>query len=212
MDLHAIERPVLEYFRSKRITLFYSLFRITNSTRIVDLGGTLFFWELAEQSGFPTAKVTIVNRDKPRTAVPGYAEWLIGDARNVNCADNAFDIVFSNSLIEHLGSWGGQARLAAEIQRLAPRHFVQTPSRDFPVEPHFLTPFVHWMPKAIRASILRNFTVWGLITRPSKQQCAALAEEIRLLPKKDMARLFPHSDLKIEKCFGLPKSIIAVKA
>src|SRR5712692_8657991 len=105
MDLHDLERPVLKYFRSRRVSLFYGLFAITSSVRILDLGGTLFFWELARQCNFPAAKVTIVNLNKPRNAVPDYAEWLIGDALKLDFPDNCFDIVFSNSLIEHLGSW-----------------------------------------------------------------------------------------------------------
>ena len=211
MDLHAIERPVLEYFRSKRIALFYELFNITSSARVLDLGGTLFFWELARRNGFVTPTVTLVNLDRPRVPVPAYAEWLVCDALTLDFPDNHFDIVFSNSLIEHLGSWQMQVKFAREVQRLAPRHFVQTPSRDFPVEPHFLTPFVHWLPKQIRVRMIRNATLWGLLTRPTKQRCAELAEEIRLLDDSEMMQLFPHSAVRVERLCGISKSLIAIR-
>jgi hypothetical protein len=211
VNLHAMERPILEYFRVKRIALFYELFEITRSVRVLDLGGTLFFWELAQRHGFAVPTITLVNLDKPKTPVPAYAEWLVCDALTLPFPDNRFDIVFSNSLIEHLGSWQKQVRFAAEVRRLAPRHFVQTPSRDFPFEPHLLTPFVHWLPKHIRVRMIRNGTLWGLLTRPTKQRCAELAEEIRLLDDDEMTQLFPKSELKVEKLLRIPKSLIAVK-
>jgi hypothetical protein len=191
--------------------LFYRLFAITSSVRILDLGGTLFFWELARCYGFPVPRVTIVNLDKPKTVVPDYAEWLIGNALKTDFPDKCFDIVFSNSLIEHLGSWDMQEKFASEVYRLAPRHFVQTPSRNFPLEPHLLTPFVHWFPKRLRRAMIRNFTVWGLLVRPTIEQCKALADEICLLDAREMARLFPDSHLRIERLLGLSKSIIAVR-
>lgn len=209
MDLHSLERPFLQYFRSKRLALFYDLFAVTKSLKVLDLGGTLFFWELARRYGLPVPRVTIVNLDKPRSPVPEYAEWLVGDALRLEFPDNHFDLVFSNSLIEHLGSWLMQERFASEVRRLAPRYFVQTPSRDFLLEPHFLTPCVHWLPKNVRRRAIRNFTIWGLLTRPSPEKCEALVEEISLLSKSDMARLFPESEVRIERLIGMPKSIVA---
>lgn len=211
MDIHAIERPLLKHFRLKRISLFYERFEIKKCLRILDLGGTMFFWELARDHGFTVPSITIVNLDAPKVPVPAYAEWLVHDALTLEFPDNSFDIVFSNSLIEHLGSWQNQARFADEVRRLAPRYFVQTPSRNFPVEPHFLTPFVHWFPKQTRARLIRNGTLWGLLTRPTNQRCIELAEEIRLLDNGEMIRLFPKSELKVEKLLGLPKSLIAIK-
>ena len=211
LDIHEFERPFLEYFRSKRVKLFYDTFDISSHTRVLDLGGTDFFWELARRLGFPTPKVTIVNIDKPRTTLSEYIEWRIANALQIDLPDNSFDIVFCNSLIEHLSSWEQQSALAHEARRLAPRHFVQTPSRRFPIEPHFLTPAVHWLPKGTRARMIRNFTVWGVITRPSSGRCHDLVEEIRLLGSEEMVRLFPSSELRVEKFLGFQKSLIALQ-
>jgi SAM-dependent methyltransferase len=58
--------------------------------------------------------------------------------------DDAFDIAFSNAVIEHVGGRDEQERFVHELCRVAPRVFVSTPNRWFPVEVHTLMPFVHW--------------------------------------------------------------------
>jgi transposase len=135
----------------------------------------------------------------------------VGDARATAFEDNAFDIVFSNSVIEHLGDSDSQAQFAREVRRLAPNYFVQTPDKRFPVEPHFLAPFVHWLPPRIRRRVVRNFSVWGLVTRPSFERCCELVREIRLLSKREMRNYFPDAELITEHFLGMPKSLISVR-
>lgn len=212
IDLHSLERPLLAYFRKKRLKSLYAFIRLNSSSKVLDLGGNLFFWELARELGFVLPKVTIVNLDKPRQAVPSYAEWIVADAMKLSFPDNHFDVVFCNSLIEHLGTRESQKRLATEIQRVAPRYFVQTPNRHFFLEPHLLTPFVHWLPATLRGKMIRNFTLWGLLMRPSRAQCQSLINEIRLLDPEEMRDLFSESQIHVEKFAGMPKSVIAIKA
>ena len=76
-----------------------------------------------------------------------------GDATNLSeFPDGSFDVVFSNSVIEHLQTFGNQEAMAREVRRLAPVFWVQTPNFWFPVEPHFLTPAWHWLPVAARVA------------------------------------------------------------
>jgi methyltransferase family protein len=126
--------------------------------------------------------------------------------------DNSFDLVFSNSLVEHLGDFKSQKLFADEVRRLAPRYFVQTPDRLCPVEPHFVTPFIHWLPRDVQRRLIRNFTFWGLRARPSQSYCDHLSEEIALLSKREMRRLFPDATVLSERFAVVPKSLIAVKA
>ena len=62
-------------------------------------------------------------------------------------ADDAFDIAFSNAVIEHVGGEEEQRQFVAELCRVAPRVFLSTPNRWFPVETHTLLPFLHWLPR-----------------------------------------------------------------
>ena len=104
-----------------------------------------------------------------------------------------------------------QEVFAREIGRVGRRYFVQTPNRNFPIEPHFMTPLVRFLPVGLRARLARNFTLWGLVTRPAPDAVASRVRSIRLLTPGDMRRLFPDACLHRERLFGLTKSLVAVK-
>lgn len=117
----------------------------------------------------------------------------------------------ANSVIEHLSTYGNQQMLAAEIQRVGRAYLVQTPNRWFPLEPHYFTPFVHFLPKGIRRCLVRNITVWGWVNRPSAAEVNEMVEEIRLLDSKEMAALFPDSSLSSERFLGFKKALLATR-
>src|SRR5713226_3792904 len=121
-------------FRPKRMQRFVKLLGIGPATHILDVGGTSFDWALLP---FKT-NVTILNAEIDGRL--GALRWIIGDARRLPFAEKAFDVVYSNSTIEHLYSEDNQRLAAAEIARVGKAYFVQTPNRWFPIEPHYLTP------------------------------------------------------------------------
>lgn len=198
-------------FQPERVKLFYDTFDITEDTKVVDLGGTAFFWQLAQVQGRPVPRVTILNLLPVRGQISPCAATVIGDAKTAPFRDSCFDIAFSNSLIEHLFDWSSQRVFADEVRRLAPNYFVQTPDKYFPVEPHFTTPFIHWLPKGARRRMIRNCTLWGVLTRPSQERVNDVVDEIKLLTHSEMARLFPEAELKSETFMGLSKSIVAFR-
>jgi hypothetical protein len=176
--------------------------------RILDVGGYPEFWAGNGIESF----VTILNLERiPDSPSNEKMSTVVGDGTDLKYEDNSFDIVFSNSVIEHVGTFERQQQLANECARVGKRLWIQTPARSFPIEPHFLTPLIHYFPKSWRRKMLRNCTVWGWLVRPSDAQIEDALDEIRLLNDKEMRVLFPDCTIKREKVFGLTKSYIAVR-
>jgi len=55
--------------------------------------------------------------------------------------DGEFDLVFSNSVIEHVGDFERMRQFVHEARRVAKSYWIQTPSKWFPIEPHCGMPF-----------------------------------------------------------------------
>jgi len=100
MDIHRIYSFFQRRFRRKRMKEFVSIFGITtNIPRVLDVGGTLFNWTLIDIQ----LRLTILNVTSPPNNFPDNVEWIVGDARAMPFPDKNFDVVFSNSVIEHVG-------------------------------------------------------------------------------------------------------------
>lgn len=194
-------------FRPARMEAFLELFKPGAETSILDVGGTSEFWL---DSG-RTLRVTILNISPGPEHLPPNFTYVQGSATSLPFPDRSFDIVFSNSMIEHLGDRVSQESFAREALRVGRGVWVQTPARWFPIEPHLLTPFIHYLPKRAQRSLLRNFTVWGLIARPDQSYVDRFLDETVLLTARDMRALFSGCKLRRERVLGLTKSLIAVR-
>ena len=206
MDVHKVYRFFQRKFRLKRMREFSSLFSIDDKTRIVDVGGGKENWQLIPARPW----LTIVNIDA-RPETQGKTQIEVGDGCALSFDNFAFDVAYSNSVIEHVGDWKSQIKFADEIRRVAPSYYVQTPNRRFFMEPHLLTPFIHFFPKTLQLILLKNFTVWGLITRPNRDYVKCFLDTTQLLTVEQMRTLFPDAEIRREKWFGMTKSIIAAR-
>ena len=121
--------------------------------------------------------------------------------------DQSFDLVHSNSLIEHVGSLDDQARMAAEIRRVAAGYFVQTPNRYFPIEPHFLVPAFQFLPVALRVRVARRFRP-GWYRGGDAAVAVRDAREIRLLSERELRAMFPDGQVWRERLYGMTKSFV----
>jgi Methyltransferase domain len=175
---------------------------------ILDIGGTNSFWEHRGWAERRDVHVVLVNLEAERAAHANI-EPRAGDATNLSeFADGSFDVVFSNSVIEHLETFERQAAMAAEVQRLAPRYWVQTPNFWFPVEPHFLTPAWHWLPVSMRVALLRRRR-WGWRGPcPDPDRARELVREVRLMRRGELRRLFPGATLTAERIGPFVKSFV----
>jgi hypothetical protein len=204
-----IAEVVSPYFRAKRMQKFVSTFSPTEQTSILDVGGYPVFWGESEVR----SKITILNTDVPKLSQSDRDrfDFVAGDARSLPFKDNSFDIGFSNSVIEHLFNREDQRRAAREIERVSKHIWVQTPARWFPIETHLKTPLVHYLPVKIQRKLIRNFTIWGWLSRPAKEDIDAFLNEIQLLTYKDMKGLFSDCKIVEESFLLLTKSYVAVK-
>lgn len=209
MNIYKIYGLFLPLFRRTRMRRFVITFDPNSSTRILDVGGGTLNWQYIERA----PQITILNplfHDDTTTAPPNF-NFVKGDGTRLEYPDNSFDIAYSNSVIEHLYTWESQVRFANEIRRVAKKVWVQTPAKEFFIEPHFLTPFIHFLPKRWQRRLLRNFTVWGLITRPSQEYVDQILSEVRLLTLKEMQTLFPDCIIFKEKFLFFTKAYIALR-
>jgi hypothetical protein len=201
------ESPI-NRFRAKRFSKFASLIRPGRKYRVIDIGGTLAFWKgIGSLYGSSDIEIVVVNLDEAEVTDRNVSVRR-GDACNLSeYPDNSFDIVHSNSVIEHVGPWQQVQQMASEVRRLAPQYFVQTPNVGFPIEPHFRLPFVHWLPEQARISVLQKA---GRIPKDTHRATPAV-QRIALLSKGQMKALFPDAMIWQEKVMGLTKSLVAIK-
>jgi hypothetical protein len=198
---------------------FIGEFGITSATRILDVGGVPGYWRMLPQP--PRVVILNMPRAKAEISASGGAvdglveEWVAADARCLPFGDRSFDIVFSNSVIEHVGDAASQEKFAREVARVGRGYWVQTPNRWFPVEPHLLTPFVHWLPRSWQRALVPHGTVWGALSSVTPEQRQFYLQhylrDIRLLGYREMRRLFPEASLIRERFLGSTKSLVALR-
>jgi hypothetical protein len=208
-DIHALAAPALTRFRRRRMKCFVDDFGVSSSTRVLDVGGNSFNWQFVDVR--PRLTFVNIGADYFGHHLAATDRRVVADGCDLPFGDQTWDIVFCNSVIEHLGSPAKQQRLASEIERVGISYFVQTPNYWFPIEPHYLAPGVQFVPRPARGLAARWLTPWGWIERPSSAEARASADEIQLLTRSEMAALFPNGRIASERAFGLDKSLIAVR-
>ena len=204
--------PITGYFRKQRGDLLRTLFPNIETMNVCDLGGSLHFWQHVGIE-LPADHLTLVNVDESVNFIssekePPKCRVVIYDGANLPFPDKSFDLLLCNSTIEHVPVQDRQS-LVKEMMRVSRRGFLQTPAFEFPIEPHFLMPAVHWLPKYI-GSRLVLISPWRLLSRPTAETIDSYFHGTNLLTRGDVQRLFPAGYVLTERFCGLPKSHCAV--
>jgi len=206
------EQSVATRLRRRRFQILLTMLGdFPGPVNVLDIGGTPDYWQMMLAGGAmpPSLHVTLVNLEAAAVSHPNFTA-LAGDARALpQFADRQFDIVFSNSTIEHVGGWGDQQRMAQEVRRLGRRYYIQTPNRYFPIEPHFLFPCFQFLPIAARVWLVRHFKLGWYSRLPDRADALREVTGIRLLTRREFRQLFPEATLYQEKFCGLTKSFVA---
>ena len=213
VNIHGIYKIFQHYFRPKRIRALKLALPVLSDakTTVLDIGGTADWW--ADVAPV-TSDITIVNLDARLEADclrAGY-KFKVVDGRSLPFADGQFDLVHSNSVVEHVGSFDDQQRFVSELKRCGKAIYLQTPNKWFPVEPHLVAVFIHWLPFAIERRLVRWLSVWGWVQRPTQAQIDEFLLSTRLLDGREIDRMFPGYRRCDEKFFGLTKSFVVVKS
>jgi hypothetical protein len=177
---------------------------------VIDLGGSVESWR---RSPVRPNHLHVVNLEEFPGDVPDWAEVDYGDACALPepIASRRYDMVFSNSVIEHVGGHERRIRFAEAVRSLADRYWVQTPYRYFPIEPHYVAPGLQFLPLALRQ---RYAYRWPLTHTRPKNQPSALDDVmwVELVDRTQMRHYFPDGQLLNERILGLTKSLIAVRS
>jgi hypothetical protein len=183
------------------------------SCSILDLGGTERYWNILGEEFLHerNCEVVLLNQTAISVRRSRIFRAEVGDACAVDAKDDAFDIVHSNSVIEHVGGWQRARAFSIEARRLAPNYFVQTPNFWFPWEPHFGFPFFQMLPIPLRARLLLRGKRGFYRRCESVSSAIEIAESIRLLDCRMIRELFPDARILRERFLGLTKSFVAIR-
>jgi SAM-dependent methyltransferase len=198
----------MRYFRKNRLADFLSLYPELSRMTVLDVGGRPMIWRIIfKEFGVRPRRIVMLNTENESHLAEDGFEFMVGDGRKMPFDSDSFDLVFSNSVIEHVGGDEDIAAFAREVMRVGKDFYVQTPNRWFPVEPHIMALFIHWLPKPMyHKCAFLSLRWWSL--RRDRKKFYEILNGIYLLERKQVAALFPMKHIAVERFAGLNKSFI----
>ncbi len=168
--LARIASPFAARARRRRHARFFKLTGLPPGGRVLDVGCGRLGLRALEPELDITGSDIAPSQDYPGPFVQADA------AEGLPFVENEFDLVYCNSVIEHVPPERREA-FAAELRRVGRGWYAQTPAWSFPLEPHSLLPFAHWLPPSVRRPYWKLGASGGW-------------EEIELLRRGEMEALF----------------------
>ncbi|MEP7230458.1 MAG: class I SAM-dependent methyltransferase [Ginsengibacter sp.] len=203
-------KSINQKFRENRFAFFRELLSRIQSDKpieILDIGGTQSYWESMNFTEGHNANITLLNLYLAPVKYPNFSS-IAGDACDLsNFGEDHFDIIFSNSVIEHLFTYENQMKMAKEIRRVGKYYYVQTPNYYFPIEPHWLFPLFQFFPFNMKVALTKNFNLGNYKKSKTREAAMRRVNEVQLLTEKEMKTLFPEGLVYREKFLGLTKSV-----
>src|SRR5258708_5305731 len=195
MDPVKLQEPIRKYFRRRRFKNFIEDYR--TCATILDVGGYHSLWSvIGRHDG-----IALLNLFAPKNT-DGFT-YVVGSGCELPFSDKSFDLAFSNSVIEHVGSEENQFIFAREMMRVGKRICCQTPCRLFPIDPHLGAFFLHWLPSSwLKPTFLRYFTLNGLLWKRPYEY------DVTWISKRKLKEMFPGCKIRTERLLLLPKSFV----
>lgn len=206
-------------FRAKRFEEIRSIIQAILDEKghaaILDLGGSEKYWQIGSdfiRANRSRLRFTLINPEVQESHDRTLFEFMVGDACDPKLFEGRrFDLVHSNSVIEHVGDDAQIAAFARNTRRLGDRYYMQTPDYWFPYEPHFRFPGFQWLPAAVRAWLMTKMRLGFFARQDSIKEARQHVNSIRLLTAGQVRALFPDAEIRHERVLGLSKSVMAVK-
>lgn len=201
--------------RRKRFALIENeieqLINQKGNIKILDIGGEIKYWQNIGWQN-PNCTIYILNLDVANNlpSPAGYVE-VKGNALSLPYQYGDFDLIFSNSVIEHVGSRKNQEIFASEVKRVCDKYIIQTPSFWFPLEPHSLIPFFQYIPHAIRAFFILWFNINYFPKAKNYKEALVTSRSTIMFTKYRFTKLFPDAFCQVEKFAGIHKSYTVIK-
>lgn len=185
---------------------------------VLDVGGRAEYWNMLAPDLRQKVRLTLLNYGDELAA---YSQDVVDGLRYENTtgnackmpqyADGAFDLVHSNSVIEHVGSYSNMLDFASEVRRVGRAYYVQTPNFWFPIDPHTAFPLLHWAPDPVRMATLTRFDV-GVTKRVDFAGAAARMDGTLMISRSFFRALFPDAEHSSERLGVIfVKSMIATR-
>lgn len=211
-----IIHPVMTHFRQRRLAELLETFPNLENSSVLDVGGRPFIWDLLKKEFGVVPRSLVILNTPSEEMLPESPDYtvMIADGCELPYDDDSFDLVFSNSVIEHVGEFEQMAQFAKECDRVGKSLYVQTPNRWFPLEAHFGAALIHWLPRAWyrKLSFLSLRYLFTVNNPKEKNYFHQEFETTHLLSAKQLGQLFPGKTVAAEKVLGIAKSFIVISA
>jgi ubiquinone/menaquinone biosynthesis C-methylase UbiE len=197
--------------RKRKLEVFFELVKNTQTIKVLDVGGEIGNTSLLFDLLPNKKNISVINisEEDIRAISKAYPEVdaRVGDACKLPWPDNYFDIVYSNAVIEHVGDFEKQKKMASEVMRVGKKWFVTTPNRWYPFEFHMRLPFVTWLPfhGYLKAGSLICF---NHVKR--RYVFFQKIEHLRLMTANELRMCFPDSRIIEQRVTFLPETLIAI--
>jgi len=212
---HNKKNSFVNKFRQKRFNLLRNridqLIQKNNYT-LLDIGGDIQYWKNIGWQ-HDACQIHLLNLYETKINESDSQQFIsiIGNALSLPYDKEDIDLVFSNSVIEHVGSYANQQQFANEVRRVADKYIIQTPSLWFPLEPHSLLPLFQFLPHSIRALLIMNFNINYFPKAKTYKEAIQVSHSTLMFTKNRFKNLFPEAEIQVERFLGIPKSYTAIK-
>ncbi len=201
--------------RNQKLRLFYETMKPTKDMLILDIGAEIdpdcessiqfidnYQWK---------DKISAINLSADHIAkIKSYYPSIdarVCDACSLPWEDKYFDIVYSNAVIEHLGNFENQVKMASEVMRVGKSWFVATPNRWFPYEFHMRLPFVTWLP--CHGYLWAGSKIF-YSHRQKRYVKGKRRVDLRLLSARDLKKCFPDSKIFTNRVLFMAETLISI--